>query len=76
MAKAKKTARPLNPRLLRDLTCDRPPIVGRNPRVCRMCSGAGTLFDVPAKLFECPVCNGMAIEWSRPNVIQRSQEAE
>jgi len=63
MAKAKKTARPLNPRLLRDLVCDRV-IVGRNPRACRTCLGSGVLVSVPGLLYECPACDGSAIEWN------------
>jgi len=64
MAKAiKRAARPLNPRLLRDLTCDRV-IVGRNPRVCRVCLGSGVMFNVPGMLYECPACFGMAVEWN------------
>ena len=63
MAKAKKKARPINPRLLRDLTCDRV-IVGRNPQVCRTCLGSGVLINVPGKLYDCPACFGTALEWN------------
>jgi len=63
MAKAKKRARPLNPRLLRDLACDRV-IVGRHPRVCQTCLGSGVLVNVPGKLFDCPACFGTALEWN------------
>ena len=63
MAKATKRARPLNPHLLRDLTCDRV-IVGRNPRPCRTCLGMGALVNIPGRLYDCPACFGTALEWN------------
>jgi len=63
MARTKKKARPVNPRFLRDLTCDRV-IVGRNPRVCETCLGASVLFNIPGKIYDCPACFGAAIEWN------------